>query len=188
MSSFTDKLVLNNICDGIWETSRDFCFYITDPCKDTICVPKGFQTDGASVPKAFQSIFPKDGPYIQAAVLHDWLYEKSGFTNHKTYTRKEIDKIFYESMRVIGIPFIARNVLYMAVRLYSHLYGDNFKPNYYQKGTIIKIVDKYFPEFYGKDGVLIETTKIGDYMQIYCETSIINCNYLGACRKICHKN
>lgn len=43
-------------------------------------VPKGFITDGASIPKAFWSIIggPLSRPYLYAAIVHDFCYEVHG--------------------------------------------------------------------------------------------------------------
>lgn len=40
----------------------------------TIVVPKGFVSDGASVPWFFWKIVPPFGNYLRAAVVHDYLY------------------------------------------------------------------------------------------------------------------
>ena len=38
------------------------------------CLPAGFWSDGASVPRIFWSIFPPWGKYTRCALLHDYLY------------------------------------------------------------------------------------------------------------------
>ena len=54
---------------------------------DTFHVPAGFETDFASVPRAFWSVFPPYGPYTKSAVLHDWLY----VTQPAGVSRKDAD-------------------------------------------------------------------------------------------------
>jgi len=39
-----------------------------------ITVPAGFDTDYASIPRIFWPIYPPDGEYAPAAILHDFLY------------------------------------------------------------------------------------------------------------------
>ena len=46
-------------------------------CNGNVTVPIGFITDGASIPKMAQRMFPKTGRYFGAAIIHDYLlYEK----------------------------------------------------------------------------------------------------------------
>ena len=40
-----------------------------------ICVPKGYMTDMASVPRIFRSIVSRIGPHLEACIIHDWLYD-----------------------------------------------------------------------------------------------------------------
>lgn len=53
-------------------------------------VPKGFISDGASIPKIFWSLIAPciDGRSIRAAVIHDWLYHTG------ILSRADADKIF----------------------------------------------------------------------------------------------
>lgn len=111
----------------VWFTDDAFTFYI-GPVADNkyVVVPKAFLTDGASVPRAFWSFFPPWGIYGQAAVLHDFLCVNRSITmngvepNYKV-SKKEIDKIFYDAMKVSGTPVWKRAIIYGAVRLYHGL-------------------------------------------------------------------
>jgi hypothetical protein len=76
----------------------------------TIIVPKGFITDFASVPRLFWRLFPPFGKYTPAAVLHDYLCRKPGFS------RAEADKIFLHHMESLGVPFYKRYPMYLGVR------------------------------------------------------------------------
>lgn len=73
-------------------------------------VPAGVLSDGATTPRMLWSIIPPWGPYAQAVILHDRLCEvpfitiyKFGREYQEPVTRKEVDKIFFESLRVLGI-------------------------------------------------------------------------------------
>ena len=81
--------------------------------KDQFLIPEGFETDLASVPRVFQSIFPKNGLYTLAAVVHDWLYET------KTISRKDADGIFRRIMRESGVGRFTRYTMWGAVRLFG---------------------------------------------------------------------
>lgn len=112
MSSFTKPLVVKKISARIWETERAFEYRVgSEDSDEVIKVRKGFQTDFASVPRIFWTIFPPDGLYTQAAVLHDYLY----YT--QMYSRRKSDYIFYEAMGVLGVSQWKRSMMHFAVRI-----------------------------------------------------------------------
>jgi len=114
MSSFTKPLILKKLKKGFWEVHVGFRYFIGEEnSKDYIYVPTGFRTDLASVPRIFWAILPPDGTYSQSSVLHDFLY------NRKIRTRKESDRIFLESMEVLGVAWWKRRIIYRAVRLFG---------------------------------------------------------------------
>jgi hypothetical protein len=80
-----------------------------------ITVPTGFQTDGASVPRIFWSIFQPYGKYFPAAIIHDYLYSR--YSNRLSIDRKTADLIFKEAMFNLGIGWVTRETIYRAVRL-----------------------------------------------------------------------
>lgn len=79
--------------------------------KGEIVVPAGFDTDYASIPRIFWNIYPPDGSYTEAAVIHDFLYYEQPFD------RDECDLVFYEAMTALGVPWLRRQIIYRAVRL-----------------------------------------------------------------------
>lgn len=117
----------------MWRVARSFKYHVGEEGSgDVITVPRGFKTDFASVPRIFWTIIPPDGNYTQCAVLHDYGY----FTQKRS--RKEVDKIFLESMKVLGVPTWKRHTMYRAVRsfgwipwrkkeVYKETNGDNKK-------------------------------------------------------------
>lgn len=114
MSSFTDRLEVVQIGADTFATTREFTYYVGEEwSKDKIVVPKGFITDFASVPFPASMFIPKSGLYNQAAVLHDFLYQK------KIRSRKESDQIFLEAMKVLGVNVFKRNIMYRAVRAFG---------------------------------------------------------------------
>lgn len=58
-----------------------------------VTVPKGLVTDGASVPRWLQGLYPAYYKYFPAAAVHDYMYG-SGL-----YERKECDNLFRDNMR-----------------------------------------------------------------------------------------
>jgi hypothetical protein len=81
----------------------------------TIAVHRGFDTDGASIPRIFWSILSPFGPYFKAAVIHDWLYSPY----NDTFDREDSDLIFKEAMYNIGVDWFQREIIFRAVRLFG---------------------------------------------------------------------
>lgn len=111
----------------MWVTDLEFTFYIGVPeDQKYVTVPKGFITDGASVPRLFWALIPPWGVYGQAAVVHDWLcvhkkLTKNGEDGDLNLTLKQIDDILYIAMKASGTNWIKRNVIYSAVRIWHLL-------------------------------------------------------------------
>lgn len=82
-----------------------------------ITVEKGFDTDYASVPRIFWAIYPPDGSYTDAAVIHDYLYWYQAAQPGKPITRVEADAVFLEAMTALGVPWHRRHILHKAVRV-----------------------------------------------------------------------
>ena len=117
---FNRPLIVMNIGNRRWETYRSFTYSVGGlDTGDHIIVPKGFQTDFASVPRVFWRILPPDGQYTQAAVLHDYLYNK------QDRSRKECDDIFFEAMGVLKVDEWKRVLMYHAVRTFGWLPWGN---------------------------------------------------------------
>ena len=83
----------------------------------TIVVPRGFCTDGASIPKIFWNIFSPFGSYFSAALVHDFLYSKDSDDLFPVQDRKQADLIFKEAMFNAGVGWITRETVFRAVRL-----------------------------------------------------------------------
>jgi Protein of unknown function (DUF1353) len=74
-------------------------------------VPKGEQTDGASIPQAFWSIAggPFEGKYRNAAVIHDW------YCDTRTEPWHDVDRMLYEAMLTSGVSEQQAKIMYLAV-------------------------------------------------------------------------
>lgn len=82
-----------------------------------ICVPKGFVTNGADIPRIFWSLFPPNSPeYLSAVVIHDYLCEK-----YPEVSYKEADKKFYEAMLDIGVAKWKAKTFYFYCNFYHQL-------------------------------------------------------------------
>lgn len=123
---FTVPLTVTQIDGDKWSTAREFSYYVDDARTEVITVPEGFVTDFASVPPIARWIIPKSGKYNQAAVLHDFLYQslkaKWKDWNGKHYTRKQCDDIFLDAMKVLGVNWLKRVLMYRAVRRFGGIH------------------------------------------------------------------
>lgn len=104
----------------------------------SVIVPEGFLTDGVTVPKILQGLFPVWDSYYQAAVIHDYLCEY--LTVHAGYnltdlkiTRTEADEIFNDLMKFLKINPVKRKLVNAGVILYSH-----FKSIVYPSADVTK--------------------------------------------------
>lgn len=80
-----------------------------------IVIKKGFEFDGASIPRFLWSIYgcPIGGSYSLPAMLHDLLYATHIFS--KEYS----DKIFRRAMIASGVSRRQAREMYMAVKLFG---------------------------------------------------------------------
>ena len=124
-TSFTRKLILEKLNHSrLWRVHREFEYHVGKyPSNDIIKIPRGFQTDLASTPQITWVLFPPDGRYTQAAVVHDYLYHV------QTRTRRAADQIFYEAMTILGVPLLTRKIMYRAVRLAGWLPWKKHRKN-----------------------------------------------------------
>jgi hypothetical protein len=69
----------------------DMAYYTSKGC---IVVPKGFESDGCSMPRFFWRVFgqPFDMQYLREAILHDYLYKM------QIFDRETSDRMFREEM------------------------------------------------------------------------------------------
>jgi len=93
-------------------------FTYTTNAGEVILIKKGDETDFASIPEICGFILQKDGPYSQAAVVHDAAYGRHLFP------RKRCDEILYEAMgdTEVPTPDWERNLIYDHVRLYGWMF------------------------------------------------------------------
>lgn len=89
-----------------------------------ISVPKGFETDFASIPRIFRIFFSKTGKYRDAAVLHDYLYKYQGFG---FWSRAGADKVFLQAMQDLGVGWTTRHAIHKAVRIGGWKYWNQCK-------------------------------------------------------------
>ncbi|MDB5429352.1 MAG: hypothetical protein JWP35_468 [Caulobacter sp.] len=136
MSRFAGKLVLVLLDNrdapsiragrSLWALRDDLAYQTGDDPSDVITVPAGFVTDLASIPRAVWSFYPPDGPWVKAAIIHDFLYDtegsghwhkRRGITRAEPYSRAESDAILKEGMADRSIGAWEQFVIWAAVRV-----------------------------------------------------------------------
>lgn len=109
---------------GRWEHILLDDLYYQDDERGAIIVPKGFQTDFASIRSlhnlvlfVFYALVAGYGNY--AAVVHDWLYSTTPFN------RLQCDAVLYRALRAEGIARWRARLFWLGVRLGgSKRYGN----------------------------------------------------------------
>ena len=77
-----------------------------------LTVKKGFDSDGASIPRALWSVYgnPLSGKFRIAALVHDALYAS------QKLPRELADAIFLDLMKQHDVGYLKRQTMYYAVR------------------------------------------------------------------------
>jgi len=104
-----------------WELTEDFHFTLNEV--DYI-VPKGFVTDGSSVPRALYAVVSPTGILLMGGVVHDYGYMHTTLKiangeDTERYTQKHLDQIFRDiNIQVNGFKAINYLAYYM-LRLFG---------------------------------------------------------------------
>lgn len=77
-------------------------------------IPPGFRTDGATLPFFVRPYFSNYGPYLKAAIYHDWLL-------YNKVERRTAAHGFKAALKDEGMPEWLTNGFFAAVRLNDHL-------------------------------------------------------------------
>jgi hypothetical protein len=83
-----------------------------------ICVPEGFVTDFASIPRIFWPFIDKLGPQAWPAVVHDYLY-----TTHPE-GRPWADTVFFEALKANSAGLLTRATCFAMVRAFGRWSWD----------------------------------------------------------------
>lgn len=99
-----------------------------------ITIDKGFDFDGASIPKWLWSIYgsPLNGNYVVASLIHDGLYAS------QKVSKSVSDKIFLDIMKQSNVGYVKRTSMYLAVTLFG---GKDWKEASKYKDEYTNYVD-----------------------------------------------
>ena len=123
-----------------WIVNESFSFYIGKEEEGKwVHVPKGFLTDGASVPRALWALIPPWGRYGQAAIMHDYLCEYLSIIykgRPVPISRELADLFFLEAMIVLEVELSTRKMIYSAVAAYTATLSDGFPSSSKEKRAV----------------------------------------------------
>ncbi len=86
-------------------------YYCSPLTRQVFRVPRGFETDFASIPYWASAVFNPIGDDAEPAVVHDWLYAVG-----EKGKRDEADAIFLNAMQTAHMPALQSKMMYEAVR------------------------------------------------------------------------
>jgi Protein of unknown function (DUF1353) len=113
---FLTPLRMQKLAAQRWLLIDDLA-YRTALLRGVFVVPRGVQTDLASIPRVFWTLFPKEDLYDAAAVVHDAAY--AGMLRSSVgpvhLTKAWADELFREAMRASGVAAWRAELMYRAV-------------------------------------------------------------------------
>lgn len=123
-----------------WLLEKEFIYYVGSLDSNTfVKVPRGFLSDGASVPAIARIFVPRMGMHSQASFLHDYLCEhyrvsiwNGSTTGDYMITRRKIDEIYFEALEVSKVSFWRRFCIKAGVNLYRFI-ARPVEPKPYKK-------------------------------------------------------
>lgn len=91
--------------------------YRVNWCGKSFLIPRGFESDGASVPRLFwRVVFPNSDSHVTTAgISHDYIYR----VQPEGWTRLEADRMFLTYLIEFGAGRWSANRAYEAVRLFG---------------------------------------------------------------------
>lgn len=147
-----------------WVVVEPFVYNISQ--NKYVCVPTGFLTDGASLPRPLWSFVAPWGNHGQAAVMHDYLCEHGRISNGTSYesiTRLAADRLFFDGLTALNVNPIKRAFLYTGVNLYRTV----VKPITPNKPDLKTKVESLIMEQYRKTGKFKLTDKQVALLELY---------------------
>lgn len=118
---FLTALNVRKIGAQTWMLLEPVTFY-SAWLRGTLTAPEGFQTNFASIPRAFWVIFPPTDVYDLAATIHDGAYAGALYNANGDRPRivKDVaDKLFREALAALGVGNPRRWIMFQAVHRFG---------------------------------------------------------------------
>ena len=118
------NLVLGALSNGNYMLKQPYKVELNNG--DIILIHRGYETNGADIPRLFWRLYPPYSPeYMPAVVLHDFLCDKA-IENARDYDEMQemflyADNAFCETLEKLNISKIKVKIFYNAVRLWHNL-------------------------------------------------------------------
>ncbi len=114
MSSFTEPPALEQIGPQLWRVLKPFDYHIGWIGSGfVIHIPALWESDLASIPRPLQRWLKPDGPWANAALIHDYLYGQG------LGTKLLADVVFYEALGCLHVRQALRLAMFWAVCLFG---------------------------------------------------------------------
>lgn len=114
MSQFTSPLDLRLYDDDlgrpVLREGRTQWVLMQDLPYGPITARRGYVTDLGSIPRIFWRLESPSGRGAKCYVIHDY-----GYT-YALLTREQVDRLLRDALRDVGVPYLVRNAIYLAVR------------------------------------------------------------------------
>ena len=105
-----------------FELYKDYSYTLSNGIAVTI--PKGFETDFASIPRFLWNVFPPHWkPYREAAIVHDYLY----VSKNKITSRAFADAEFRRMLILEGVNKSEAYLFWAMVRIFGGKRFKNYK-------------------------------------------------------------
>ncbi len=109
--------------DGDYILQHDFDVVFTvDGQRRAITVPRGLITDLTSVPRIFRVFIGRVGPWLEAAILHDFLYiawQDVPGLGARPRDRLFADRMMLLAMEAAAVGRVTRWAIYLFLRVFS---------------------------------------------------------------------
>lgn len=109
--------------DGDYILQHDFaCSVSIDGDPTGLLAPRGMVTDLTSVPPVFRIFVGRVGPWLEAAILHDWLYVAWRHVPGRGVRARDrlfADRVMLLAMERARVPAWRRLAIYGALRLFG---------------------------------------------------------------------
>ena len=120
-----NNLILSALSNGNYLLVKPYFVQLNSG--DLIHIDRGYQTNGADIPRLFWRLYPPYSPeYMPAVVIHDYLCDKAidEYANKSDLQDKFLyaDNAFREILERLGISKSKVNIFYNAVRLWHKGY------------------------------------------------------------------